>query len=32
MEANGGDAEIKSGADEGNLKNQDLSFLQATGR
>ncbi|KAG7327379.1 hypothetical protein KOW79_008985 [Hemibagrus wyckioides] len=30
MEANGGDAEIKSGADEGNLKNQDLSFLQAT--
>lgn len=30
MEANGGDAEIKSGADE-NLKNQDLSFIQSTG-
>ncbi|GAA6082805.1 selenoprotein S [Tachysurus ichikawai] len=29
MEANGGDAEIKSGADE-NLKNQDLSFIQST--
>lgn len=28
MEANGGDAEIRPGVDEGTLRNQDLSFVQ----